>query len=249
MTITSRLLAQALILAVFALTGVTSAQETPAKENAPAKAKAKRAPHPAFQPIEEVAGLPRVLLIGDSISIGYTVPVRELLKGKANVFRIPVNGGPTSNGVTHLKSWLGDSKWDVIHFNFGLHDLVYMGPDGKRGVDPKLPGAHHQVELPDYEKNLNEIVGVLKTTGAKLIWCTTTPVPDGTGFRLSDESVRFNEVAAAVMEKAGIPVNDLHRHATARLAEVQLPANVHFSDPGSAYLAEQVAAAILKALE
>ena len=133
-------------------------------QEAAAKAKAKRAPDPALQPIDDVAGLPRVLLIGDSISIGYTPHVRELLKGKANVHRIPTNGGPTTNGVANLKSWLGDSKWDVIHFNFGLHDLVFMGPDGKRGVDPKLPGAHHQVPLPDYGRNLTEIVTTLKVT-------------------------------------------------------------------------------------
>jgi lysophospholipase L1-like esterase len=169
-----------------------------------------------MQPIEDVAGLPRVLLIGDSISIGYTLPVRELLKGEANVHRIPTNGGPTTKGVADLKSWLGDSKWDVIHFNFGLHDLVYMGPDGKRGVDPKLPGAHHQVALADYEKNLTTIVTQLKDTGAKLIWCNTTPVPEGTKNRVADESVKFNEVAAAVMKKADIPINDLHSHAQAR---------------------------------
>jgi hypothetical protein len=69
-----------------------------------------------------VAGLPRVLLIGDSISMGYTLDVRELLKGKANVHRIPTNGGPTTNGLKNIKAWLGDSKWDVIHFNWGLHD-------------------------------------------------------------------------------------------------------------------------------
>ncbi len=45
--------------------------------------------NPAVRPIKDVPGLPRVLLIGDSISIGYTLQVRELLKGKANVHRIP----------------------------------------------------------------------------------------------------------------------------------------------------------------
>jgi acyl-CoA thioesterase-1 len=230
-------------LTLLAVAGASSAQD------APAKPKAKRAPNPAMAPIEDVAGLPRVLLIGDSISIGYTLHVRELLKGKANVHRIPTNGGPSSNGVANLGKWLGDSKWDVIHFNFGLHDLVYMGPDGKRGVDPKIPGAHHQVALPDYEKNLTEIVTTLKSTGAKLIWCNTTPVPEGTTNRVADESMQFNAAAAAVMEKTGVPINDLHSHAQARLAEVQLPANVHFSDPGSAYLAEKVAAEIGKALK
>ena len=201
----------------------------------------KKAPNPAYAPIEDSAGLPRVLLIGDSISIGYTLPVRELLKGKANVHRIPTNGGPTSNGVTNLKGWLGAAKWDVIHFNFGLHDLIFMGPDGKRGVDPKLPGAHHQVALPDYEKNLIQIVTEMKATGAKLIWCNTTPVPEGTTNRVADESVKFNEIAATVMTNAGVPVNDLHSHAKARLSEIQLPANVHFSETGSVYLAEKVA--------
>lgn len=218
-------------------------------QDGPAKAKPKPAPEPAFQPVEDVAGLPRVLLIGDSISIGYTLPVRELLTGKANVHRIPVNAGPTTQGVAKLKTWLGDSKWDVIHFNFGLHDLVYMGPDGKRGVNPKLPGAHHQVALPDYGKNLAEIATTLKATGAKLIWCNTTPVPKGTAYRVADESVAFNQAAAAVMEKAAIPINDLHSHALARLPEIQRPADVHFSAPGSAYLAEKVAAEIEKALK
>ncbi|HQW30647.1 MAG TPA: SGNH/GDSL hydrolase family protein [Verrucomicrobiales bacterium] len=213
------------------------------------KTPASKKPNPVFAPVEDIAGLPRVLLIGDSISIGYTLTVRELLKGKANVHRIPTNGGPTSNGVENLKTWLGGTKWDVIHFNFGLHDMVYMGPDGKRGVDPKLPGAHHQVALPDYEKNLNQIVTELKTTGAKLIWCNTTPVPEGTTFRVADESVKFNEIAATVMTGAGVPINDLHTHAKARLTEIQLPANVHFSETGSVYLAEKVAGEIEKALK
>jgi acyl-CoA thioesterase-1 len=218
-------------------------------QEAPVKAKTNHAHDRSLQPIEDVAGLPRVLLIGDSISMGYTQPVRELLKGKANVHRIPTNGGPTTNGIAHLKTWLGDSKWDVIHFNFGLHDMVYMGPDGTRGVNPKLPGAHHQVALADYEKNLTEIVTRLKSTGARLIWCTTTPVPEGTANRVADESVPFNQAAAAVMEKAGIPVNDLHCHAKARLAEIQRPADVHFTDQGSAYLAEKVAAEIEKTIK
>lgn len=210
--------------------------------------KAKRAPHPSLAPVTDVTGLPRVLLIGDSISMGYTVPVREKLAGKANVHRIPTNGGPSSRGVESLDAWLGDSKWDIIHFNFGLHDLVYMGPDGTRLVDSKLPGAHHQVPLPDYEKNLTAIAAKLKATGAKVIWCNTTPVPEGSAGRVADEALQFNEVAARVMAKAGIPTNDLHAHAKAKLQDIQLPANVHFTPEGSAYLADKVVAEILAAL-
>jgi GDSL-like Lipase/Acylhydrolase family len=218
-------------------------------QEAKGKPKAKRAPNPAFAPVEDVAGLPRVLLIGDSISIGYTLDVRAILKEKANVHRIPTNGGPTSNGIENVAKWIEGSKWDVIHFNFGLHDLVFMGPDGARLVDPALPGAHHQVSLADYEKNLTTIVQQLKATGAKVIWCNTTPVAPGTPGRKSDESVMFNETAAKVMQAADVPINDLYAHAKAKLAEVQLPQNVHFTPEGSKYLAEKVAAEIEKALK
>ena len=53
----------------------------------------------AMSYVVEDPQLPRVLLIGDSISIGYTIPVRKELAGKANVLRIPANGGPTAKGV------------------------------------------------------------------------------------------------------------------------------------------------------
>src|ERR1700736_5093714 len=107
-------------------------------------------PNPAFREIQDAPGLPRVLLIGDSISIGYTEPVRTILTGKANVQRIPENGAATLTGVKNLDQWLGTAKWDVIHFNFGLHDLKQMD-DGK-----------HQVSLPDYETNLRTIVKRLR---------------------------------------------------------------------------------------
>ena len=209
-----------------------------------AKSKAKRAPNPAFAPIQDEAGLPRVLLIGDSISIGYTIAVRELLKGKANVHRIPTNGGPTTNGMKSIEAWLGTSKWDVIHFNWGLHDLKYIMDDPSKRADPKAPGAHQQVSVADYEKNLTALVAKLKSTGAQLIWCNTTPVPEGSDGRVAGDELPYNEAAARVMKAAGVPTNDLHSHAKAKLSEVQLPANVHFSPEGSKYLATQVASSI-----
>ena len=215
-----------------------------AEKKAAPKPKPKGESNPAMAKIEDQPGLPRVLLIGDSISIGYTVPVRELLQGKANVHRILTNGGPTTNGLANLKTWLGDSKWDVIHFNWGLHDLKYMGPKTENLADPKLPTSHQQVPLADYERNLRQLVDQLKATGAKLIWCNTTPVPEGCAGRVPGDEVKYNEAAARVMKDAGIPINDLYAHALAKLKDIQLPANVHFSDTGSKYLAEKVAAAI-----
>ena len=68
----------------------------------------------ALVPVTDDPKLPRVLLIGDSISIGYTLPTREFLKGKANLHRIPANGGPTTRGLASIDAWIGESKWDNI---------------------------------------------------------------------------------------------------------------------------------------
>ncbi|QDU36468.1 GDSL-like Lipase/Acylhydrolase [Maioricimonas rarisocia] len=206
----------------------------------------RRPPNPAFAKVEDKPGLPRVLLIGDSISIGYTVAVREKLEGEANVHRIPVNGGPTTRGVDQIDAWLGDSEWDVIHFNWGLHDLKYINDKGQL-VDPDK--GHQQVSLADYEKNLRELVKRLQQTGAQLIWCATTPVPPGAKGRVPGDEVKYNDVAAKVMQEMGVEINDLYAYAKPRLSEIQRPANVHFSPAGSAVLAEQVASSIREALK
>jgi acyl-CoA thioesterase-1 len=221
------------------------AQDVKKKKSA---GEAKKRVAPEMLPIEEQPGLPRVLLIGDSISIGYTLPVRALLKDKANVIRPLTNCGPTTRGVDNIESWLGEGKWDVIHFNFGLHDMVFFAADGKTRAEPTAEGARHQVPEEDYEKNLRTLVARLKKTNAKLIWCTTTPVPEGSSGRLADEAVLYNSIAAKVMQENEIAVNDLHAFALAQLKDIQLPKNVHFTPAGSKVLAGEVARVIEAAL-
>jgi acyl-CoA thioesterase-1 len=199
---------------------------------------AQKKADPAFEIVKDDAALPRVLIIGDSISIGYTVPARKLLQGKANVHRIPENGGPTTNGLAKIDKWLGDGKWDVIHFNWGLHDL-------KRDNDDKL-----QVPLDQYEKNLRELVKRMKATKAKLIWASTTPVPDAkvSPPRKNSDVLAYNAVAKKIMEENGVAIDDLYAFAMPRLEKIQQRANVHFSAEGSTALAGEVAASIQKSL-
>ena len=199
-------------------------------QNAAKKAVAKK-PNPSLEKITDDPALPRVLLIGDSISMGYTLPVRKLLAGKANLHRIPTNGGPTTNGIANLKKWLGDGKWDVIHFNWGLHDL-------------KLIDNKHQVPIDEYEKNLRELVTQMKATNAKLIWCSTTPVPDGASIRNKDDGPKYNAVAKKIMDELQVPIDDLYEFALPQFDKIQLKENVHFSPAGSEVLAQQVVKSI-----
>jgi acyl-CoA thioesterase-1 len=199
---------------------------------------------PALLPIEDDAKLPRVLLIGDSISMGYTLPVRELLKDKANVNHPPENCGETARGLKSLEKWLGEKKWDVIHFNFGLHDLKYLDENGKY----VSPDKGRQVAVPEqYEKNLRELVTKLQATGAKLIFASTTPVPDGTTGRVKDDELRYNAAAESVMKESGIEYEDLHGIIKAN-PSLQLPKNVHFTPEGYKVLATEVVKHIESAL-
>lgn len=206
--------------------------------NAQEKAKAKPKADGVLAPIQDVAGLPRVLLIGDSISMGYTLPVRKLLEGKANVHRIPQNGGPTKNGVARIDAWLGTSKWDVIHFNHGIHDVKIM-PDGKRQVEPEA-----------YEANLRALVAKLKATGAKVIFATSTPIPPSplVGNRSFGSEKDYNAIATKVMNENGVQVNDLHSYMLPRFTEFQIANDLHYQPAGYQFLAKRVAEVIETAL-
>jgi hypothetical protein len=199
-------------------------------------------------PIEEIKGLPHVLIIGDSISIGYTLPTRALLQGKVNLHRIPTNGGPTIKGLLEIEKWLGKRKWDLIHFNWGLHDLKYMGKDGTNLV-PKEKGGVVQVPLADYEKNLEKLVVRMKKSAKQLVWRNTTPIPPGSRARYVGDSVKYNDAAARVMKKLKIPTLDLFTPSMKNMKEWMKKADVHYFPHGSQALAELVAKDTLNRLK
>lgn len=198
--------------------------------------------------------LPNVLLIGDSISIGYTRLVREKLAGKANVYRPmrdqnPDNCGDTSIGLERLDTWLGAQTWDLIHFNWGLWDLCYRNPASKnQGNRDKVAG---KISTPSdiYERNLETLVGRLKKTGAKLIWANTTVVPAGEAGRFVGDDEKYNAIAARVMQRHGIPANDLFALTKNFAGKHSLKTgDVHYTAEGYTLIATQVAVVIEPAL-
>ncbi|MCX6901259.1 MAG: SGNH/GDSL hydrolase family protein [Verrucomicrobia bacterium] len=184
----------------------------------------------AWDFVQDDPKLPRVLLIGDSVSRGYTQATRKALAGKVNVHRAPANCGPTATGIKKMDVWLGDGKWDVIHFNFGIHDRA--------------------TPLSDYTQRLEQLIERMKKTGAKLIWASTTPIPDDPAHKQTAASiVERNAAAAELMKKHGVAINDLFGFITPHLAKVQPPKDVHFNSEGYDLLGKQVAAAIEGALK
>ncbi|TCO87174.1 acyl-CoA thioesterase-1 [Chthoniobacter flavus] len=184
----------------------------------------------AWDFVQDDPKLPRVLLIGDSVSRGYTQATRKALAGKANVHRAPENCGPTANGLKKLDVWLGDGHWDVIHFNFGIHDRA--------------------TPLADYSQRLEQLVERMQKTGAKVIWASTTPIPDDPAKKQTAESiVERNTAAAEVMKKHGVATDDLFAAITPHLAEMQNPHDVHYNATGYDFLGQQVGSSIEAALK
>lgn len=175
--------------------------------------------------------LPAVLFIGDA---AYPLQsVKQELKASATVASAawPAHVLPNStNAIEQIDQLLGfkdanglevpqnkQPSWDLIHLNVGLGDLIYRVPNLKsqRSLPYDLGGVI-TTDAAQYEKNLDTLIQLIrkKAPQAKIIWASTTPIRSSTLkiFKPGSE-VEYNEMAARVMKKHGVPINDMHAYA------------------------------------
>ncbi|GAA4809853.1 SGNH/GDSL hydrolase family protein [Litoribaculum gwangyangense] len=154
---------------------------------------------------------PKILIIGDSISIGYTPFVKQHFSNKAIVFHNEGNAQHTGTGLEKIEEWLGDEPWDIIQFNWGLWDLCYRHPNSKEyGQRDKMNG-NPEFSAADYASNLEALVAIIKKkSNAKLIFVTTTYVPKNEPGRFEKDVEKYNDVAKSVMRKHNIAINDIY---------------------------------------
>ena len=168
------------------------------------------------------SGLPKVLVLGDSISLGYTSVLKQQLLGIADVSRPKCNCGATQFYLREkggMKSWVGTNSWDVITVNAGIWDVCYMkgpatgydhywgpGKDKELARLPPIPrgtairdrGYRVRTPILEYMANLRKILTYLKSTGATVIFPLTTPA---VGYQVDDRCGLFrvyNEVAQEI---------------------------------------------------
>jgi acyl-CoA thioesterase-1 len=236
-----------LFVTVFAVTALGAADVyVPEAGSAELKKKKKRKVVVKHDP-----SLPNVLVIGDSISIGYTPHLQQELKGVCNIIRPKGNHQGTTFGLTIVEQLLASQKnWDVVHFNWGLHDLKHVKTAGTSQTS-NSPTDPQQADPTAYRANLTELVEKLKAgTDAKLIFATTTPYPDVSGpLRKASYAVAYNKIAKEIMATNDVAINDLHAFMLPQLEKLQRRKNVHFTPAGSAALAGEAAKAIRKHLQ
>lgn len=198
------------------------------------------------QALPETA-LPRVVLIGDSIRLGYAPLVAKRLAGKARIISPEANGGDSANVLKNLDTWVIGEKPDLVHLNCGLHDLKLGKAAGQ-----------YQVPLAQYEENLKQIVSrIRRESNARMVFAATTPIHDerhaarGADFNRSEADVeRYNEVAIAVMRSAGVPVHDLHWVVTQNGPEGMMTRDgTHYTPEAYERLADAVADCIRRQLK
>jgi lysophospholipase L1-like esterase len=184
-----------------------------------------------------------VLIIGDSISMGYTPFVQSKMSGMADVERISGNGADSADVRAHLDEWLSTSQFDLVSINCGLHDLKYTD--------------RHQVEAGQYEQNLVAIFEQLEKQGARILWVTTTPIHDERHAarkarfrRLNQDVDEYNRIALKVVRARHIAVCDLNEVVRQRGAEQMLSKDgTHYEPAGYEILGSAVASAISRELK
>jgi GDSL-like Lipase/Acylhydrolase family len=180
--------------------------------------------------------LPRVLLIGDSITRDYYHEVEKRLAGKAFVARLATSRFVSDPVLLkEIELVLDGTKFDVIQFNNGMHGWQHSEAEYREAFPKVIKTIHAHAPK------------------ARLIWATTTPLRDGKGVtgdtkaEYSDDRIAArNALAAEVIATQKIPTVDLN--AAVRGHPELHSDNVHFNGQGSQILAAEVAAAVTKFL-
>ena len=187
-----------------------------------------------------MTNLPKVLLLGDSIRMSYQAPVARLLDGKARVVGPAENCQFSEYTLASLDRWIAElGRPDVVHWNNGLHDC---------GHNPARNPVQYSVE--SYRANLEAILRKLRNLTPRIIWASLTPVHPDRPFRTDQWSWRnaeidaYNRAATELMQRQGIPINDLHGLIWPKVDEYLFADQLHLSEAGQKACAEAVAAAV-----
>ena len=170
--------------------------------------------------------LPRVLLVGDSICNGYQRGVAQILEGKMNVSYWVSSYCVTSPGyLKRLALCLDEAKYDVVHFNNGLHSLGTPTDDWAKGLEAAL-------------RLIRE-----KQRSARIIWTTSTPLKDA---KRTEKARALNAAAADVVKRlGGIGTDDLFALLDPLDREQNWSDTYHHKAPVRKKEAEQVAASVM----
>lgn len=193
----------------------------------------------------------KVLLLGDSIRMGYAPYVRELLKGKCEVYDDEQDNGRYAAYTLWQANQMFKKygKFDVVHWNNGYWDM---------NIEPPMTEPFHPID--EYVHFLKRIIKEIRKNGAEIIFATTLPLLEGgmtydvtgTGAQIAydnDSVLRYNKAAVELMNQENITVNDLYTLMLQDKNYYKCPDKLHLTQEGYQVCAKQTADMILQKLE
>jgi hypothetical protein len=202
-----------------------------------------------------------LLLLGDSIRMGYDSFVKEKLAGKMNVYFPEDNGRFVQYTLRAISDWKGQLELpeiQVIHWNNGLWDAMHLsvntpGDDGEAAGDTFVPATIPEklffekdaLTPPEiYRYMLGRVFTRLRNIfpEAEIIFATTTPVLEEQStwaFRSNAEIDEYNHIARETLLPMGCRINELGEFARKNCSSFHRDW-VHYTDEGSSLLAQQI---------
>lgn len=194
----------------------------------------------------------KVLLLGDSIRMGYDDDLKALLAGKCEVFYdAEDNGRFAAYTLWQMNQMFKNfGPFDVVHWNNGYWDM---------NIEPPMQTPMHPID--EYVHFLRRIIGEIRANGAKIIFATTTPIlsageaADNTGtnaksISYNNEWVKeYNAAAKALMAQEKVTVNDLYALCLTDPNYYKCEDMLHLTAEGYRRCAAQAAELILKELD
>jgi len=189
----------------------------------------------------------KVTLLGDSIRKGYQPYVGLYLSNGVEIWGPEENTQHSVNLLANAPKWIKNQSADIIHLNSGLHDIKNIPFNSRKPlVSEKL-----------YAENIERIIKYIHFCWPEcvIIWGTTTPVDDENAYaahedaedfsRYNEDVIKYNEISKKVVQRLGIPVNDLYTFVMKADKDMIMKEDgVHFTDFGCQLLGEQVADSI-----
>lgn len=175
-----------------------------------------------------------VLILGDSISMGYREYVKEALADRADVVYFEENGRFAKYTLHMLNQYIRlNGVPDIVHWNNGIWDLT---------VEPPLDGNF--TPLPEYVSHLKRIIWLLREAKVGAFIFATSTFAKNRPEQPREDTERYNAAALAVMADEGVEVNDLATLVKENLDEFICEDNLHLNETGYRACAAKVVKAI-----
>ncbi len=188
----------------------------------------------------------KVVLMGDSIRMGYDKYVKEALLDTAEVYYPSENCRFAEYMLRYAHVWKEEGKWpddvDLVHWNAGLWDVLELFDDG-----PLTSISYYAEAIARINKRIRMLY-----PKAKIVFATSTPVIEekyGEGAKRHNEIIKkYNEAAINALASSDTLINDLYSLAEGFPEEYHSDPTHYSTDKGRELIGGRVISIICREL-